>query len=194
MTNSREAREVMGEKTSGVGEAVIGFDSNVLSAFLLANNGIVAERVGDPLAPERIAAFRLFLYCQPHILPSVTAEAGLIRDDTKLDEHLRFIWSTFAEFVPDEEQEQAIGQRAKELNEFHSGSLDCRLIAEAEVGEVPTLISLDSKLISRLTPHTTVALRRPSEFWNELAFPPGTLPKRVPAPGHPLEHAAWWRW
>ena len=155
---------------------------------------IVAESEGGPLAPERIATFRLFLYCQPHILPSVTAEAGLIPDDTKLDKHLRFIGSAFAEFIPDNEQDQIIDQRAKTLNKFHSGKSDCRIVAEAEVGEVPTLISLDSKLISRLTPHTSVALRRPSEFWSELAFPPGTPPKWMPAPGHPLEHATWWRW
>jgi hypothetical protein len=184
----------MPDHTTQVGEAMIGFDSNVLSAFLLANNGKVAEYEGDPLAPQRLSTYRLFLYCRPFILPSVTVETRLIPDDTKLEEHLRFIWYTFAAIIPDSEQKQLIQRRAEELRRFHSGELDCRIVAEAEVSEVPTLISLDSKLISRLSPHTVVTLRRPSEFWNELAFPPGTPPKWAPASGHPLEHETWWRW
>lgn len=82
----------------------IGFDSNVLSAFLLANNGRFAMALGDLLADERIATYRLFLHCRPFILPSVTAEAGLIPDGIKLEEHLRFITGTFAEIIPDDYQ------------------------------------------------------------------------------------------
>ena len=74
-----------------VADTIIGFDSNVLSAFLLGNNGQVARDRGDPLAQERMATYRLFLHCNPCILPSVTAEAGLIPDGMKLEEHLRFM-------------------------------------------------------------------------------------------------------
>lgn len=177
-----------------VADTIIGFDSNVLSAFLLANNGKVAQYEGDPLAQERLATYRLFLHCKPFILLSVTVEAGLIPDGVKLKEHLRFIAYSFAEVIPDECQEQLIAGRAAELRKFHHGELNCRIVAEAEIGEVPTLVSLDSKLISRLSPNTSVRLRRPTELWIDLALPPGTAPKWVPGSGHPLEHETWWRW
>lgn len=175
-------------------DIIIGFDSNVLSAFLLANNGRVSLSHGDPLANERLATYRLFLHCRPFILPSVTVEAGLIPDGVKLDEHLRFIAYSFAEVIPDEYQKQLITRRAAELGKFHTGELDCRIVAEAEVGGVPIVVSLDSKLISRLSPHTSIRLRRPTELWSDLALPPGTPSKWVPGPGHPLEHERWWRW
>ena len=113
---------------------IIGFDSNVLTAFLLANNGKPAERETDPLAPERLATYRLFLYCRPFVLPSVTVEAGLIPDGAKLEEHLRFIAFTFAELNPDDYQQERIKERAAALKKFHSGDLDCQIVAEAEVG------------------------------------------------------------
>jgi hypothetical protein len=120
--------------------------------------------------------------------------AGLIPDGVKLDEHLRFIVYSFAEVIPDEYQERLIVGRAAELRKVHSGELDCRIVAEAEIGAVPTLVSLDSQLISRLSPHTRVRLRRPTELWSDLAVPPGTAPKWVPGTGHPLEHETSWRW
>ena len=177
-----------------VADTIIGFDSNVLSAFLLANNGQVARDRGDPLAQERMATYRLFLHGNPCILPSVTAEAGLIPDGMKLEEHLRFIAYSFNEMIPDDDQAQLIAKRVEALNKFHNGEMDCRIVAEAEVGDVPTLVSLDATLISRLSPHTNVRLRRPTELWTELALPPGAPPKWVPGNGHPLEHETWWRW
>jgi hypothetical protein len=124
----------------------------------------------------------------------VTIEAGLIPKGVKLEEHLRFIASTFWQVILDQKQKQLVEQRAAELKHYHSGALDCRIVAEAEVGEVPTLVTLDSKLISRLSPHTQVRLRRPAEFWGDLAIPPGTRSKWVPGLGHPLESESWWHW
>ena len=112
----------------------------------------------------------------------------------KLEEHLRFIAYSFNEMIPDDDQEQLIANRAEALNKFHNGEMDCRIVAEAEVGDVLTLVSLDATLISRLSPHTNVCLRRPTELWTELALPPGAPPKWVPGNGHPLEHETWWRW
>jgi hypothetical protein len=175
-------------------ERCIGFDSNVLSALLLANKGQSAVTHNDPLEGERIATFRLFLYCTPFIPPSVTAEAGLIPDGVKLEEHLRFIAGSFGEIVPDDDQLELIGDRAAELLRFHNGELDCRIVAESEVGEVAVLVSLDSRLVTRLSPYTSVQLLRPTDLWAKLALAPGTSPKWIPGSGHPLEFATWWRW
>ncbi len=40
----------------------VGFDSNVLTYFLDGNRGSFAFAPNDPLAPQRVAAVRLFLY------------------------------------------------------------------------------------------------------------------------------------
>ena len=94
-----------------VDETVIGFDSNVLTAFLLANNGNLSAHDEDPLAVQRLATYRLFLYCSPCILPSVTVEAGLIPEGIKLQEHLRFIAQTFWQVILDQNQTQLVEQR-----------------------------------------------------------------------------------
>jgi hypothetical protein len=111
----------------------------------------------------------------------------------KLEEHVLSIHCvSFAEVIPDnEDQEQLIVSRAAELMRFYGGELDCRIVVEAEICEVPILVSLDSKLISRLSPHTQVRLRRPTELSSDLALPAGTRPKWLPGPGHPLEHETW---
>ena len=80
-------------------------------------------------------------------------EAGLIPDGAKLEEHLRFIAFTFAELNPDRDQQERIKERTAALRKFHSGDLDCQLVAEAEVGELPILVSLDSRLIALVSPH-----------------------------------------
>lgn len=73
-------------RSAGAAEdTVIGFDSNVLSAFLLANRGRLALLPGDILAEKRLATYRLFLYSSPITLPSVSAEVGLIPDGMKLE-------------------------------------------------------------------------------------------------------------
>jgi len=102
----------------------------VLTAFLLANNGKLSEHDGDLLAVERLATYRLFLYCSPSILPSVTVEAGLIPEGVKLEEHLRFIAYTFWQVILDQHQKELVEQRAEELKQYHSGALDCRIVAE----------------------------------------------------------------
>lgn len=107
--------------------ADVAFDSNVLTFFLDANRGQYEVTAQDPLREERIAAFRLFLYCRPFIVRTVTAEAERIKNDPKLKEHMEFIWYSFAECVPDDDQIAAIERRASELEPFHDLRLSSRL-------------------------------------------------------------------
>ena len=100
-------------------DRIIAFDSNVLTYFLDANRGNYALTPNDPLAPQRVAAMRLFLYCRPFIMPTVKAEAERIRNPEKLEEHMRSIGLSFGEFVPDERQEASIKRRAGELQHQH---------------------------------------------------------------------------
>jgi hypothetical protein len=69
----------------------VAFDSNVLTYFLDGNRGNYRLAPDDPLADQRIAAVRLFLYCAPFIVPTVRDESSSILDPIKLDEHMSFI-------------------------------------------------------------------------------------------------------
>src|SRR3989338_166442 len=99
----------------------VAFDSNVLTFFLDANRGQYSVAARDPLREQQIAAFRLFLFCRPFIVRTVTAEAERIKDDPKLREHMNFIWYSFAECIPDEDQIVASEQRALDLEHYHPG-------------------------------------------------------------------------
>jgi len=49
-------------------------------------------------------------------------------------------------------------------------------------------------LRKRLAGRTAILIQSPTECWADLAIPPGSSPHTVPAVGHPLELARWWRW
>jgi hypothetical protein len=147
------------------------------------------------LADQRVAAFRLFLFCRPFIVRTVSAEAARIQNDAKLKEHMAFIWSSFAECVPDDDQIRTIERRAQGLVPFHPGEIDdCRILAEVEVCGVRTLATFDMRLQRRLTPHTDVCIQTPAECWESLAIPHGAAPLWSPAPEHPLSRESWWHW
>jgi hypothetical protein len=77
---------------------------------------------------------------------------------------------------------------------YHSGKVDCQLVAEAEIVDASTLLSYEKKMIRNLRPRTTVDLLLPTEYWRRLDIPRGTPPKWTPAPSNPLAAAAFWRW
>jgi hypothetical protein len=177
------------------GERLVAFDSNVLTFFLDANRG--AYRDGSSaLTDQRIAAYRLFLYCKPLIVPSVAREAEVIRQAGRREEHLRLIAAQFGEFLPDELQKRSIERRAAELLPHHlKGADDCRILAEVEEdGDVPVLVTFDRRFKTDLASHTKVLIETPVECWLRLNIARGTPPQWVPARGHPLADATWWRW
>jgi hypothetical protein len=177
-------------------DRIIAFDSNVLTYFLDANRGNYALTPNDPLAPQRVAAMRLFLYCRPFIMPTVKAEAERIRNPEKLEEHMRSIGLSFGEFVPDERQEASIKRRAGELQHQHPKGLnDYLILAEVEEdGDIPVLVTWDIQLTDNLAPHTGIRLESPVECFEAFNIPRGTPPEWTPAPGHPLANETWWRW
>ena len=126
----------------------VAFDSNVLTYFLDGNRGNYRLAPDDPLADQRIAAVRLFLYCAPFIVPTVRDESSSILDPIKLDEHMSFIDTNFGEFIPDDDQEESIGRRTSQLLPHHPrGPNDCRIVAEVEEdGGLPVLVTFDDRL------------------------------------------------
>lgn len=180
-------------------DRLVAFDSNVLTFFLDANRGKLQPQLGSPVGDQQIAAFRLFLYCKPVIVPAVTQEAEAIRDAAKRDEHLRFVYGNFIEFIPDEQQERAIDRRVTELLPFHArGEKDCRILAEVEadfaLGGPAVLVTFDSGFRKDLAPHTNVRVESPTDCWASFNFPRGTTPAWRPLSPHPLADADWWKW
>jgi hypothetical protein len=175
--------------------ADIVFDSNVLTFFLDANRGEYTVAPSDPLREERIAAFRLFLYCRPFIVRTVATEAGRIRNGPKLKEHMASVGTNFAECLPDDDQIEAIERRARSLEPHHRGQMDdCRIVAETELCGVPALVTFDTRLRKALSPQTKIRIQTPGRCWQSLAIPRGTAPQWSPAHGHPLATETWWRW
>jgi hypothetical protein len=174
----------------------IAFDSNVLTYFLDGNRGSYKMAPNDPLAEQRIAAVRLFLYARPFIPPTVRTEAASILTPAKLEEHIRFIDYSFGELLPDEHQEKWIAERTNELLPHHkAGENDCRIVAEVEQdGDVPVLVTFDGGLKKDLAPHARIRIETPIECWESFAIPRGTPSKWVPGNGHPLAAETWWRW
>ena len=177
-------------------DRIIAFDSNVLAYFLDGNRGSYAMSATDPLADQRIAAVRLFLYGTTFIPPTVRTEAEAILNPQKYEEHIRFINYTFAEIVPDGPQVRWIENRTQELLPHHTTGLnDCRIVAEVEQdGAIPVLVTFDGGLKRDLEPHACIRIQTPVECCAGFDIPRGTRSKWVPAPGHPLANETWWRW
>lgn len=177
-------------------DRLIAFDSNVLTYFLEGNKGEYSRPPTDPIAEQRIAAVRLFLYCRPFIVPTVRAEAAAILNPDKRDEHVRFIGVNFGETNPDDFQDLAIARRATELLPHHpKGANDCRILAEVEAdGGLPVFVTFDGDFQRDLGPVTRVKIQTPVECWTAFDFPHGMPPVWTPAAGHPLATETWWRW
>ena len=125
--------------------SLVAFDSNVLTAFLIANANM------HPAHGEQLEAFRLFLYA-PNItiLPTITVEAEKIPHNDKRREHLTWVWYHF----PEAELRDYAGRiesRTQELlpNHPQHDEDDCRMIAEAEVAGADVLATFDKKMNRR---------------------------------------------
>ena len=175
---------------------LIAFDSNILTYFLDGNGGSYSRTASDPIAEQRIAAVRLFFYCEPVIVPTVRREATRILDPSKREEHLRFIDHQFREFIPHDLQVSWCERRAHELLAHHPWQLDdCRIVAETEAGgSVPTLVTFDQRMQRDLAPHTWIVIQTPVECWRSLNIPKGTPATFIPSEGHPLANESWWKW
>jgi hypothetical protein len=160
------------------------------------NRGSYSIVPNDPAAEQRIAAVRLFLWCDPQIVPTVRLEASRILSPAKLEEHMRFIDYSFAEITLDGPQTLASERRANELLAYHpTGIDDCRIVAETEQApEIPVLVTFDRDLKRNLRPHTRLRIETPTECWAALNIPHGTPSQWTPASSHPLANEPWWHW
>ena len=91
--------------------------------------------------------------------------------------------------LPDRE----VARRSAELQIHHPRVNDCTIVAEAELGGLESLLTLDADLRDNLNLRSPLRIVKASEFWATEAPAPGTRPAHIPAPGNPLANATWWR-
>lgn len=178
----------------------IAFDSNVITYFLRANqDGYDPATDSDAaLAVQRVAAFRLFLYCDnPIVLPTVAEEVESIPNAATRREHL--VWTRYHlhEILPTWLNNERLSYRTAELAANHSGINnvnDCRIVAECEQSPAEAFATFDPRLINNLRNETKVFVATPDECWRRADVHRGAEPYVHLQPEHPLVNATWWRW
>lgn len=168
-------------------------DSQCLSYWLDALT--IVEKPNDELSSEKIALVRVWFYTEGTFSATETVidECLNIKDPIHREQHKSFIHSLLLE--PRITDRIKIDDRVNELSHYHSGVADCRILAEAEEIGLDVLLTYDTKFIDKLAQlSSSVRVRRPSEYWDELAIDRDTNPITVPHPTNPLSNESWWRW
>ena len=146
------------------------------------------------LAPEREAVFRLFLWAEMTVLPTVLSQVAATKDSAWRRTLEKLVLIHLPEAQVPAAAMPTIETRAQELLPYHGDAFDCRIVAEAESIAAAALLSFDHHLRKRLGAHTALPLLAPSEYWAWLAIPRGTTPRWTPAPSNPLSQETWWHW
>ena len=175
----------------------IAFDSNVVTYFVQANQEGY-DPLTDPdvnLAPQKVAAFQLFLYSplDPVVLPTVMQEVEAIPAVAIRQAHAIWVQYHWHEYLSSWLNQTMLETRAATLAAKHSGKRDCLVLAECEQSSADTLATFDGDFITHLKPETQVFLDTPVVCWDRLAVPRGAEPHVRLQSQHPLAHATWWR-
>ncbi len=146
------------------------------------------------LREERVAAFRLFLWCRVGVGKTAVEQAMRTLDAGHRRRLQQLVMVQLPELqVPDE----ALGwadSRTRVLTAFHSDSEDCRILAEAEALRARCVVTFDLRMQKRLGPHSQVGLLGAAMYWRDLAIPRGTPPNLRPAWGNSIGGDDWWEW
>ena len=146
------------------------------------------------LAEQKIAALRLFFWTNLAVGETAVAQSQRARDPAIRRQLDRLVAIQLPEYrVPDDER-NALEIRARELTRLHGDAEDCRIVAEAELIGVPTLLTFDKTMQKRLHQAARVEIRSPTEHWEMLAIPRGRNPIREPHSTNPLSRRDFWRW
>lgn len=83
----------------------------------------------------------------------------------------------------------------EKYSKTHNGINDCKILAEANLLDVDTLLTYDFGFYNNLRIHSdSVNLAIPSEYWNSLNLPMGASPIWSPHESNPLFKQTWWVW
>ncbi len=174
-------------------DKLIGIDSQCVSFLIDAMQNVRVPN--DSLAEEKIALFRTYLYTPGtlYVTPTVTEECAAIRNIAMKELHESYIMVLIGESQIRDPRN--VETRVRELERYHSGKNDCRILAEAEDAEFYALLSYDNNFLNRLKAVlSSVKLYRPTEYWSQLNISHGAKPDKVPHRNNPLAKQAWWKW
>ena len=170
----------------------IGLDSQCLSFLIDAIQGIAMP--GAPIAPEKLALVRTYLYTPGTlwVTPTVEEECAPIKNLDRRALHESWMSAVFG--VRPVTNPQRIQKRAEELHLTHKGLNDCRILAEAEDVGLDVLVSFDADFVAHLRRLSAVKLQEPMELWSALNIAKGCKPDKVPHATNPLGAQTWWQW
>ena len=173
----------------------VAIDSNALTYLVEAMEPNYDPANDDPsLAVERISMLRTFLYTGTpfYVLPQVRKEYNNIPRYEWRNIHASTV-GVLLEEIFIENQDNAIQKRKTEFMSFYPKNKDCQVLAEAEAMNMSSLLTRDDNFINRLSPHTTIQMVYPSEFWNNLNIVSGAELKTFPLESNPLFGKSWWK-
>jgi hypothetical protein len=177
--------------------AMIALDSNAMTYWIDALSSVPGPPA-EPCGIEKLALARIFFWMPQescfHYTPAVEAEYLAIKDRAKRDNHIS--WAlTMISLVRPLPDPTAVKERTSELLQYHKrGEKDCRIVAECELTEIITLLTCDGDLLKNLGDKTNIQIRRPSEYWRQMAVPRGTRSTLAPHETNPLSRCSWWHW
>ena len=172
-------------------DTLVLIDTNILNFLLHAMQYGDFPRTQDvDVRAQQVATFRLYLWRGLGSVGRILVnEISKHPHEGKREwlERIAF-YQLNAVWVQDEDIERWKARAAER------GTIDCQLVAEAEIVGASTILTFDKKMVRNLRPHTTIDLMTPDEYWTSLAIPRGTPPKWSPAASNPLATATFWRW
>jgi hypothetical protein len=177
-------------------KTLICIDSNSLSFLIDAMT--IGRKPDGEVAAEKIALLRIYLY-RDEILcisPTVKAEYEKIKDEKNRRNHQDVADILLGDTQPSDLK--AVELRSREYAKSHPGKRnekDCRILAEAELGECAILLTYDLTFLNKLCYKTrSIKMMAPSEYWQKLNLPKGVQPVKEPYPTNPLSKETWWIW
>ena len=181
---------------SAMMESLVAVDSNSLS-YLVEAMMSGREPAGN-LAKQKIALLRIYLYRTEilYMTPSVECEYKRIRESKRREMHDGAAMVLLGDIQISDYRK--VKNRTSEYSKYHPGMknrMDCRILAESELGGCEYLLTYDKEFLSRLKDKThKIKMTTPIKFWESLNIPRGTKSIRAPHPTNPLSKEIWWRW
>jgi predicted nucleic acid-binding protein len=171
-------------------------DSQAASFLMEATSGRYHPEADsdNQVKQQRVALIRLFIYSRNEFRRGVVVDTEIdaIKDPQKrrIHEGVPVLIGPIGQL-----DEVRVKARSRDLQQHYPNNVnDCRIVAEAECGQIEQLVSFDRDLKRRLSPHTSVRIMTPVECWNVANISKGSKPVWRPAPGNPLASQSWWCW
>jgi predicted nucleic-acid-binding protein len=174
----------------------VGIDSNTLTYLVESMDPDYDPSIDESnVADERIALLRIYLYggVPFHVVPTVTSEYQKIKNKLRKETHESLSQILLLDESWNLKDDEIKTRLTRYLN-LHNKGNDCRIVAEAELGGLSSLLTCDSDILKHLQTNTIIDIMLPSDYWSKLAIAHGAQPVFSPHDTNPLNNKTWWRW